>query len=68
MEYQAELELPYSPSVGSYITGYIFNDSATHGNHPFRDATPIYTSTIQDIVVEEDAAYIITRNTVYKLI
>lgn len=68
MEYHAELKAVSEVTIGRSTTGYIFEDTHTHGNHPFPNGSYIFTSTIQDITQVEGVTYIITRNTVYKLI
>lgn len=53
----------------SWLEGHIYNDTHTHGNHPFRDGASIYTTSI--LSEHEDAAgdkFFTTGNTIYKVV
>ena len=67
-QFDAELVISSIPVIGESNSGYIFNDTSTHGNHPFRDGTSIFITDIQDIEQVDGKTFITTRNTVYKLL
>lgn len=48
--------------------GTIFNDKAEYGNHPIADGHLIHTSVVKDIVEEDGSTYLITNNSIYKVI
>lgn len=66
--YDAALVISSPPVIGEQNGGYIFNDTSTHGNHPFRDGTMVFITAVQNIEVVDGSTYITTRNTVYKLL
>lgn len=68
MQFDAELVISEPPVVGQENSGFIFNDTSSHGNHPFRDGTSVMITAIQDIVESDGSTFITTRNTVYKLL
>lgn len=57
----------YPKNLGYVIYGYVYNDSATHGNHPFPDGTWIHTSLVKSIEEVEGERYVHTLNSTYKL-
>ena len=71
MKYDAILEtvLPVNISdcVGRTFAGYIHEDGATHGNHPFENGTEIQTTCVTQVIVERSGIFFLTRNTVYKV-
>lgn len=54
--------------VGHVLDGFIFDDTKFEGNHPFPQCHYIYTSNLQEVVVEDGKTFLITRNTTYQLI
>lgn len=58
----------YKHENSSWLEGRIYNDTHTHGNHPFRDGTPVTTTAVMDEVLEAGNTYMITRNTTYKMV
>lgn len=70
MNHHAELHnaVLYKHDGGAWLEGRIYNDTHTHGNHPFRDGTPITTTNVSDEVLEAGNTYMITRNTTYKMV
>lgn len=67
-QFDAELVISSPPVIGEMNGGHIFNDTSTHGNHPFRDGTRVFITTIQDIEQVDGSTFITTKNTVYKLL
>lgn len=59
--YHAVLVTHQEIVVGLPACGCIFDDTHTHGKHPFRDGTVVYTTTV--LRVEDGLAH--TRNTTY---
>lgn len=62
MEYTAELHF-VEVALGLAF-GHIYNDK--RGRFP--DGTEVKTSLVKEIVVKEDTTYIVTRNSVYKVV
>lgn len=54
--------------VDKVLDGFVFDDTKLEGNHPFPQCHYIYTSNLQEVVVEEGKTFLITRNTTYQLI
>lgn len=54
--------------VGRVLDGFIFDDTKQEGNHPFPQCHYIYTSNLQQVIVEDGKTYLVTRNTTYLLI
>lgn len=48
--------------------GRIWNDTSTHGFHPFLSGRQIRTSPIQERVEVDGNSYIVTLNTTYKVL
>lgn len=59
--YHAELITNDTPEVGKPLSGRIYGDKHTHGNHPFRDGTIVYTTPVTVV----DGDLVRTLNTVY---
>lgn len=51
-----------------YMTGRIWSDTHTHGNHPFRDGLSISTSRVVNISEKVGTFFVETRNTKYRII
>ena len=70
INYHAELQNPtlYIHEGGSWLEGRIYNDTHTHGNHPFRDGVTVTTTAVMDEILNEGNTYMVTRNTTYKIV
>lgn len=62
--YTADLVLLDEVQVGQRAYGLVYDDRATHGNHPFRDGTQVNTSR----VVSYEGDVLITENSSYRVI
>lgn len=63
----AEMLKKYPENLGYIVFGYIFNDKAIHGNHPFADGTWMNTSLVLREEIVNGERYIHTLNSVYKV-
>lgn len=76
MDYTAELHNVNISNYKDHITGIpfqvawgeIYNDTADYGNHPIKNGASIHTSVIDHIAKKDDGEYIVTRNSVYKVV
>lgn len=70
MEHIAKLENVVVVSHGDFHLGWgnILEDKATYGNHPIADGLYIHTSPIEKIEEVDGSTYIVTKNSVYKVI
>lgn len=59
----AVLCVPALPEVGCVMVGRIYNDTQTHGYHPFQDGKLVCTTPVIEVV--DNIA--VTRNTVYQI-
>lgn len=59
--YHAVLVTFQTPVVGLSLQGRIFDDTHTHGNHPFPDGSLVCTTPVLRI----EGGLVHTRNTVY---
>lgn len=59
----AVLRVYIQPEVGHGMVGRIYNDTQTHGYHPFQDGVEVYTTPVIKLV--DNIAT--TRNTVYQI-
>lgn len=59
----ATLRVPTLPEVGQGMVGRIYNDTQTHGYHPFKDGVIVRTTPVNKLV--DNIAT--TRNTVYQI-
>lgn len=59
----AVLRVSTLPEVGQVMVGRIYNDTHTHGYHPFQDGTEVYTTRVIGLV----GNIAVTCNTVYQL-
>lgn len=57
----------YPENLGYIYYGYIHNDTAKHGNHPFKNGSFIHTSLVTSEEVVEGVTYIHTLNSTYKV-
>lgn len=53
--------------VGETLEGILFGDTATHGNHPFRDGTRVNTSQIEAAIFRDGSVFVKTRNSIYRI-
>ncbi|QOC54882.1 hypothetical protein [Proteus phage 3H10_20] len=68
-KYDAELKIEAFFIEERVVSGFIKNDTSTHGNHPFKDGTPVLTSRVESLMTDEDGDLILkTRNTKYKIV
>lgn len=51
--------------LGCQLFGWVFEDTKQGGNHPFRDGQYVNTTTVQSVLKEKDAVYLMTKNTTY---
>lgn len=68
MKHDAEIWLYHEPKVGYRAEGSIFNDTKTGGYHPFNDGKWVSTSGVKEIVKDGTGEFLVTHNTVYKII
>lgn len=70
IKHHAELHNPtlYKHEDGSWLEGRIYNDTHTHGNHPFRDGVLVNTTNVIDEVLQDGDVFMVTRNTTYKIV
>lgn len=66
-ELLGDLIRQYGDNQGYIYWGHIFEDTHTHGNHPFPAGTYIRTSLVRKEEVIDGVRYIHTLNTVYKV-
>ena len=59
----AVLRITALPEVGRGVVGHIYNDTQTHGYHPFGDGRLVRTTPVIEIVDN----IVVTRNTVYQI-
>ncbi|MCS5737062.1 hypothetical protein, partial [Herbiconiux daphne] len=66
--YVDEIKRLYGEDVQPYYYyAHIFGDTATHGNHPFRDGLNIHTSYVLNEYERDGERFIQTMNTLYKV-
>lgn len=70
LTHHAELHNPIRITANgdTWYEGRIYGDKHTHGNHPFRDGVSIITTSMQSEHVLDGDKYVVTRNTIYKII
>ena len=71
MKYQAKLSTAFIHKLKNgrwYMTGRVWEDTSTDGDHPFRDGQNISTSSVKSISEKLDTFFVKTKNTTYRII